>query len=118
MTAADWIEGYKKAWASNEPDDIRALFTDDARYQTSPTSPWREGIDTIVEGWIADRDEPGHYTFEYEVLEETSTFALVRGVTDYSPVNHPTYDNLWVIRFAPDGRATEFIEFYKEREKS
>jgi len=116
MTATDWIEGYKKAWASNERDDIRALFTEDARYQTSPTSAWREGVDAIVDGWIADKDEPGDYTFEYEVIEESPTFALMRGVTDYSPVNRATYDNLWVIRFARDGRATEFIEFYKARE--
>lgn len=116
MTAADWIEGYKKAWASNEPDDIRALFTDDARYLTSPTSPWREGIDTIVEGWLADRDEPGDCTFDCEVLEETDRFAVMRGVTDYSAVGRPVYDNMWVMRFTPDGRATEFIEFYKQRD--
>ena len=116
MTAEDWIEGYKKAWESNAPDDIRALFTDDARYLTSPTSEWREGIDAIIEGWIADQDQPGDYTFEYSVLEDSGTFAAVRGVTDYTGADRPVYDNLWLIRFAPDGRATEFTEFYKERD--
>ena len=28
---ADWIAAYERAWASNDPDEIRALFTEDAR---------------------------------------------------------------------------------------
>ena len=118
MTAQTWIEQYKTAWASNNPDDIRAMFTDDASYAGTPsdTSPWR-GIDAIVEGWLRNADEPDTYTFEYEVLSDTGDLAFVQGLTTYLD-ERPTYDNLWVIRFAPDGRATEFIEFYKEREKS
>ena len=115
MSAADWIEGYKKAWASNEADDIRALFTDDARYLTSPTSEWREGIEAIIAGWIADQDQPGDYTFEFSVIADDGELALVQGVTDYSGADRPVYDNLWIIRFGPDGRATEFTEWYMER---
>ena len=29
--ARRWIEGYLKAWGSNEPADIRALFQQDAK---------------------------------------------------------------------------------------
>lgn len=115
MTAADWIEGYKKAWASNAPSDIGALFTDDAIYITSPTSPPRVGVEAIIAGWIEDADQPGDATFEYDVLSDDGALALVQGVTDYSAAGNPVYDNLWIIRFAPDGRATHFTEWYMER---
>ena len=61
----EWLEKYRTAWASNEPDDIRALFTEDATYAGSPfsTDPWR-GHDGIVAGWIEHADAPGDYTFE------------------------------------------------------
>ena len=37
------MQKYIMAWRSNEPDDIRALFTPDAVYATSPNEPepWR-----------------------------------------------------------------------------
>ena len=115
MTAADWIEGYTRAWTSNAPDDIRALFTDDAQYRTEPWKPPRVGADAIVAGWIDDADAPGDFTFSYEVLSDDGSLAFVQGVTDYSANSRPVYDNLWVIRFAPDGRATHFTEWYSER---
>lgn len=31
-----WVDGYVRAWASNDPDDIGRLFTDDATYYTAP----------------------------------------------------------------------------------
>lgn len=116
MTAQTWIEQYKTAWASNRPEDIRAMFTDDASYAGTPSdsSPWR-GVDAIVEGWLRNADEPDTYTFEYEVLSDTGDLAFVQGLTTYLD-ERPTYDNLWVIRFADDGRATEFTEWYMARE--
>lgn len=31
-----WIDGYVRAWQSNAPADIRALFTEDALYYPEP----------------------------------------------------------------------------------
>lgn len=39
---ADWIAAYERAWGSNEPDEIGALFTEDALYYPAPfVEPWR-----------------------------------------------------------------------------
>jgi hypothetical protein len=109
----EWMEGYIKAWKSNSPDDIRALFTEDALYEFSPSDsePLR-GIDAIVEDWITDRDERGTWSFTWEPLVVTDELAIVQGQTKYS--NKSDFDNLWVIRFAPDGRATRFTEWYMD----
>lgn len=107
----EWLEKYRTAWASNEPDDIRALFTEDATYAGSPFSadPWR-GHDAIVAGWIEHADAPGDYTFEGAPLAYADGIGFVQGQTKYS--NGTNYANLWVIHFAPDGRATSFVEWY------
>ena len=116
MSATDWIESYKKAWASNEPDDIRALFTVDATYSYRPNDEKApRGHDEIVASWVESKDGPGDYSFEYWVVTESDDVAVVQGVTDYSTSGGKVYDNLWVIRFADDGRASDFTEWYMER---
>ena len=60
-----WMEGYDRAWSSNDPAAIAALFTDDARYSTSPTEPPWAGSDAIVGNWLERRDEPADWTFRW-----------------------------------------------------
>jgi ketosteroid isomerase-like protein len=111
--AVAWVERYLQAWRSNDPDEIRALFTDDARYYTAPErEPW-VGPDGIVTGWLDRKDEPGDWwTFRYEVLGVDGDLAFVRGWTRYQKDEPPGYTNLWVIRLSEDGRASEFIEWW------
>jgi hypothetical protein len=105
----EWVEAYRRAWESNAPPEIGALFTDDALYYTEPhAEPWR-GRAGIVEGWLARRDEPGDATFEWQPLVETDELGVVTASTTYSTVS---YRNLWVIRFGPDGRCSEFTEWF------
>jgi ketosteroid isomerase-like protein len=114
--AAAWVERYVQAWRSNDPDDIRALFTDDARYFTAPErEPWA-GAEGIVRGWLDRKDEPGTWSFRYEVLGVDGDLAFVRGWTEQRKEDPPTCTNLWVIRLAPDGRASEFIEWWMDAE--
>lgn len=112
-TVTTWMDNYRRAWESNEPDDVRALFTEDAVYFTSPhEAEPRRGQDEIVAGWLRDLDEPGTTTFEWHPVVVTDDAAVVQGRTVY--LGERSYKNLWVIRFAPDGRATEFTEWYME----
>jgi ketosteroid isomerase-like protein len=108
-----WVEAYERAWASNDPEEIGALFTDDARYYTAPFREPRTGRDGIVREWLERKDEPGDYTFRSEVLGIDGDVAFVRGWTSY-PKDGEDYSNLWVIRLATDGRASEFIEWWME----
>lgn len=110
-----WVEGYERAWKTNAPDDIRALFTEDAEYRTRPhREPWR-GHDEIVAKWIEAGDEPEEYTFEWQPVLVSAETAVVRGITDYRDEN--IYHNLWVIQLAPDGRATSFTEWWMDEVK-
>jgi len=109
----DWVARYVRAWESNDPDDIRGLFTEDARYYTAPhREPW-SGADAIVEGWLGRKDEPGDWTFDWEVLAICQDIGFVRGVTAYRS-EAKEYSNLWEIRLADDGRCTEYVEWWME----
>lgn len=106
------MEGYVTAWESNDPDDIRALFTDDAVYYTEPwTEPWR-GVEAIVAGWLDRRDEPGNHTFDWSPLVVTDDIWAVQGTTVYT--DGRVYSNLWVIRVGDGGRAREFTEWWMD----
>ncbi len=109
-----WMDGYRRAWESNAPEDIAALFTDDAEYRTEPFSqPWR-GRKEIVRNWLARADEPGTTTFGWTALVVTDELAVVQGETEYATV---VYSNLWVIRLAADGRATGFTEWWMDQSR-
>ena len=112
-----WIDGYIRAWSSNRPDDIGALFTEDAEYRTEPhAEPWR-GRQEIVDRWIENKDEPGDYEFSWETLAETPEVAFVQGRTIYREPPR-TYDNLWVIRLDADGSCRRFTEWYMKHPDS
>jgi SnoaL-like domain len=110
-----WMEKYLTAWTTNEPDDIRALFTEDAVYATRPYDPdaWR-GHGQIVEHWLTEADEPEEWTFEWSPLGSDGDLHFVQGRTTYLG-DRPSYENLWVVRLAPDGRAAAFTEWFMER---
>ena len=108
----DWMDAYLRAWDSNDPDDIRALFTDDAEYYTLPGRPAKAGIDAILAWWEDARDEPGDYTFRWEPVLVTPGRAVIQGYTDYR--EREGYHNLWIIDLAPDGRASRFTEWWVE----
>jgi uncharacterized protein (TIGR02246 family) len=108
---SQWVEGYVRAWNSNDPDDIGRLFTDDASYATAPFNPPWVGRAAIVAGWLAHRDEAGETTFEWEPISLTDEVAVIKGTTRYPGC---TYGNIWVIRLARDGRCREFSEWWME----
>lgn len=114
---ARWVELYRTAWESNQPDDIRAVFTEDAVYRGTPhdADPW-VGHPAIVAGWLENQDPPGSTSFEWHTVAIEGDVAVIQCVTGY-PDGPKTgiYDNLWVVLLAPDGRAREFTDWFIER---
>lgn len=119
MTREDverWVQAYRRAWETNNAQDVASLFSDDAQYFTEPfAQPW-EGRDTIVGNWLERKDEPGTTTFSFEVLAVDGDLGVVRGETEYRDPPR-RYANLWLVRLQPDGRASLFTEYWvKHRE--
>jgi ketosteroid isomerase-like protein len=123
MTRTDfeaWLERYRAAWKTDDPQQIADLFTEDAVYAPRPFGePWK-GRDEIVAKWIELGDSGTPWQFESEVLAVEGETGVVRGLTTYpAHENEPekVYSNIWVIRLAADGRATSFSEWWVEQPK-
>jgi len=122
MTTTDevttWVDAYKRAWISNDADDIGALFTENALYEFRPNDPdpWR-GREAIVAGWIDDQDSPETWTLETTILgvlpDDT---AIVKAVVEYLD-DRPDYDDLWLIELE-NGKASRFTEWAVRRGES
>jgi ketosteroid isomerase-like protein len=113
----DWMDRYVAAWDSNEPADIRGLFTDDAEYRFHPGDDPVVGHEAIEAAWLAGRDQPDDHTFSWELVAIDGGTAVVQGRTVYTAGSAAgrDYDNLWVLGLAPDGRARSFTEWFVER---
>jgi uncharacterized protein (TIGR02246 family) len=121
MTRTDfdnWLDGYRQAWRTDDPEQIGALFTEDATYSPSPFSePWR-GREAIVANWIERGDSQAAWQFESELLAVDGETAVVRGLTTYPAHDEEpegVYSNIWVINLAQDGRARSFAEWWVQR---
>lgn len=113
-----WLAAYRRAWTSDDPADITALFTEDATYSPWPFSKSWEGRDRIVEKWIGRGDAKRQWEFEHDVLAVEGDTGVVRGLTHYpaqGDETEETYSNIWLIRLDPDGRAREFAEWWIEK---
>lgn len=110
-----WIDGYIGAWTSNRPDDIAALFTEEAEYHDRPFGPATHGRDAIVAHWLAGRDEPGTWqaTIGPLAVDAQQNIGLATGTVQYD--NGRSFSNLWVIHLAGGGRASSFTEWWIEQ---
>jgi ketosteroid isomerase-like protein len=105
-----WLDAYIDAWRTYDAEPIGALFTDDAVYAYDPVSEPVRGRDAIVADWLKDPDEPGSWQASYSPLVVEGDRAVAVGRTTYA--DGKTFENLFVLRFAEDGRCTEFTEWY------
>lgn len=112
--AHEWMGRYLHAWETNEPDDIRSLFTEDAEYRDGPSTPPWVGHDAILAGWLGQKDDPGTWSFDYELTAIDRDVAVIRGRTGYpkSAEKSRHYDNLMVVRLDSDGRASSFTDWW------
>jgi len=113
-TVVDWMERYIRAWNSNNPEDIGGLFHEEGQYYTAPfREPW-SGREAIVAEWLERKDEPGTFSFRYEVLAVDGGLGVVRGWTTYfQPARE--YANLWLVTLDDAGRCRKFIEYWMEK---
>ena len=118
-----WLDRYVEAWRANERAPIEALFTADAVYRFRPYQQGdnvARGIDQIVDAWLGDsRDEPDVWEAAYEPYAIEGDRAVATGFSRYfatADAPERTYSNCYLLRFAPDGRCSEFTEFYMLQE--
>lgn len=125
--AQAWLDRYVAAWLSYDVNDIAALFTEDVVYRYHPYDDPLVGREAVVASWLGEsdsedastRDAPGTYAARYEPVAVDGDVVVATGTSSYreqpeGPVVR-IYDNCFVMRFAGEGRCTEFTEYYLRR---
>ena len=117
-----WLDGYVEAWRANAREPVAALFTDDVVYRFAPFGDTnvRRGIDALVDEWLREPDAPDSLEAHYEPFAVDGDRAVAIGWSSYvatATEGARRYHNVFLMRFAPDGRCAEFTELYMREEQ-
>ena len=115
---ARWLADYVDAWRSYDPERISALFSRAASYRYHPYDEPIVGVESIVDSWLEDPDEPGSWDAAYEPFAVDGDRAVASGSSTYTNRDgtiRAIYDNCFLLRFDGDGRCVEFTEMFMKR---
>jgi ketosteroid isomerase-like protein len=104
-----WVTGYEQAWRDGDLAGVDRLFTNDARYRTSPYAEPLVGHDAIKDFWLDDEDDV--FTADAWVVAVEGRTAVVRVDVQYGDPVEQEYRDIWLLRFADDGRVEDFEEW-------
>jgi ketosteroid isomerase-like protein len=104
-----WIAEYERAWRAGDLVAVTHLFTEDAQYRPSPYEDPKIGHAAIQAFWRDDEGTTFSVTAEPVAVEGRA--AVVRLEVRYGDPVTQEYRDLWVLRFAPDGRVEDFEEW-------
>lgn len=109
---ADWVAAYERLWRTPGTDRLAEIFTPDATYQQGPFREPVVGLPAIQRMWEDERDGPEEqFEMSSNVLAVDGDTAVVRVHVRYGPPRNTEWLDLWVIRYAPDGRCRAFEEW-------
>jgi ketosteroid isomerase-like protein len=113
-----WLDGYIAAWASNDPDEIAALFSEDVAYSYRPWIDDKvtvEGRDAVVSSWLENPDDPQGWEASYTPYAVDDRRAVATGWSKYLATDQAegrVYHNAYLLEFDEDGRCSSFREFW------
>jgi hypothetical protein len=105
-----WVGAYERAWRDGDVEAVEGLFTADARYRGSPYQEAHVGHDGIKAMWIDTDDSV--FTVTASPVAVDGRIAVVRLEVRYGDPVHQEFRDLWLLRFADDGRVEDFEEWF------
>jgi ketosteroid isomerase-like protein len=112
-----WLDRYFAAWASNDPDEVAALFSEDAEYSYGPFRESTRGRDAIVRAWVNGGVQRELRT-RHEALAVLGDLGVAHWSVTFRDDDGGTteLDGILVCDFAADGRCVRHREWYDRRE--
>ena len=104
-----WVDGYIAAWRDEDLGGVERLFTEDAQYRASPYEESEVGHQAIKAFWLDDAGEV--FIAVAEPFAVDGQQAVVRVEVRYGEPVRQEYQDLWLLKFADDGRVCDFEEW-------
>ncbi len=105
----EWVAGYERAWRESDRLGVEGLFSEDAAYRPSPYEPSVIGHDAIRDFWADDTGRT--FVMNARVVAVDGDAAVVRVDVQYLTPTEQEYRDVWLLRFASDGRVADFEEW-------
>jgi hypothetical protein len=111
-TVVQWVARYERLWRTPGTELLAELFVPDASYLPSPWAQPVEGMEAIARFWEGERNGPDEaFTMSSDVVAVDQKMAVVRVFVEYGATGQRPWRDLWVLRFAADGRCSWFEEW-------
>ena len=115
----EWLKRYVDIWRAGDQERVNELFTDDAVYYLSPFREPKRGLAEIAEYWRLSGDAPDAFEAAYDLVGAGDDFAIATGFSRYFDDSRKKVDkeyaNLFILRFAEDGRCRDYREWWMEK---
>jgi ketosteroid isomerase-like protein len=117
-----WLDAYRVAWETRDPDAVVALYTEDATYQETPFDEPMRGHDAIRDYWTKEVVEAqSDIRFSSRVLAVVGDTCLAHWHCTFRRRSGKgaELDGVFLFDLAGDGRCRTFREWwhYRDRER-
>jgi ketosteroid isomerase-like protein len=109
---ARWIAAYEAAWRAAGTDALAGIFTPASTYRQGPYEEPVIGLPAIARMWEGEREGPEEvFQMASDIIAVDGDTAVVRVTVSYGDPAAQEYRDLWIVRFAADGRCVGFEEW-------
>jgi ketosteroid isomerase-like protein len=113
-----WVRAYEEGWRAEDRAAVERLFTESAQYLRSPYASPLVGHAAIRDFWVDDQEGGSNFTMTATPVAVEGADAVVRVLVQYGEPVNQEYSDLWVLRYAEDGRVERFEEWAYWPDKS
>jgi hypothetical protein len=107
-----WVAAYERAWRTSGTEVLASIFTEAASYLQGPYHEPIIGLPAIARLWDDQREGPDEvFQMTSDIVAVDGDTAVVRVEVRYGEPLNQDYRDLWIIRFAEDGRCNSFEEW-------
>jgi limonene-1,2-epoxide hydrolase len=116
---AGWLDAYRRAWESRDPEAAVKLYAENATYQETPFVPPMRGRAEILNYWknVARTQEDVRVECEVIALAEERCFAHWHASFVRLPMRiRLELDGIFLLTFGSGNRCTALCEWWHRRE--